>query len=394
MSFEMQSEEAIEFEIALQEERAHLVRLCAWFSGAPEAAEDLAQETLIAAWESQDQLTSLDKLKPWTTSIARNICLSWSRRYYREQNRTAYSIDAEEEPFEKELQDGTNIEVELDRSELATLLDRALALLPADTAHMLVEHYIKETSQTEIAEMMRLKPGTVAVRLQRGKLTLLKLLRTDLQEEASAFGLIRSSNSQWEETNIWCPGCGQSRLLGRYRKNEVFALRCPTCDPRADSIMAGLDLTKSYHAALLGNIKTYKPAYARLLTALTPLYQQALKSHAAPCLACGSRLEVIVESDKPAYKRFDKFTQITLYCPACDWASNKSLLGLVLASSEGLRFWRDHPRMRTHAPQEIEFQGSMAYLTRLQSVTDNAELILISRHGTCEILEVHANVKL
>ena len=389
----MNFEETIQFEAVLTEQRDHLVRLCGWFSGVPEVAEDLAQETLIAAWKSQDQLMSLDKLKPWTSSIARNVCLNWSRRHYREQRQVAYSIDADE-PFEEELQDETNLEVELDRYELATLLDRALALLPEDTAQLLVEHYIKEASHAEIAEKMRLNPGTVAVRLQRGKLTLQKLLRTSLQMEASAFGLIRSSNSQWEETNIWCPGCGQSRLLGKYQKNEVFALRCPTCDPEAESIMAGLDLTKPYHAALLGNIKTYKPAYARLLTAFNPLYQQALKSHTAPCLACGSQLEVIVEDDKPAYKHFDKFTQITLYCPACDWASNKSLLGLVLASPEAQRFWRAYPWMRTTPPQEIEAQGSMAYLTRLQSVTDNAELTVISRRDTFELIKVHTNVKL
>lgn len=394
MTLIMQCDEAISFEAVLMEERARLVRLCAWFSRAPDAAEDLAQETLIAAWKSRDQLTSLDKLKPWTTSIARNVCLNWSRQHYREQKRMAYSIDGDDELFEKELPDETNIEVELDRDELATLLDRALALLPEDTAQLLVEHYIKETSHAEIAEKLKLNPGTVAVRLQRGKLTLQKLLRSHLQAEASAFGLISSIYSQWEETNIWCPGCAQSRLLGKYQKNEMFALRCPACDPEADSIMAGLDLTKPYHAALLGNVKTYKPAYTRLLTAFTPLYEQALKSHTAPCLACGSRLEVIVEDNKPAYKHFDTFTQITLYCPACDWASNKSLLGLVLASPEAQRFWRAHPRMRTTPPQEIEVGGSMAYLTRLQSAIDSAELTLISRRDTFELIEVHTNVKI
>ncbi|HET6822361.1 MAG TPA: RNA polymerase sigma factor, partial [Anaerolineales bacterium] len=123
-------EEAIQFEAALAEERTRLVRLCAWLSGSQEAAEDLAQEAMIAAWRSRDQLTALDKLKPWTSSIARNVCLNWSRRHYREQRRMAYSIDADDESFEHELQDETNLEVELDRNELATLLDRALALLP------------------------------------------------------------------------------------------------------------------------------------------------------------------------------------------------------------------------------------------------------------------------
>src|SRR5687767_2812260 len=111
----MQYEEVLEFETVLADERARLVRLCAWFSGSQEAAEDLVQETLIAAWKSRDQLISLDKLKPWTTSIARNVCLNWSRGHYRELGRVAYSIDADDESFEESLQDDTDLEVELDR---------------------------------------------------------------------------------------------------------------------------------------------------------------------------------------------------------------------------------------------------------------------------------------
>ncbi|HSK89396.1 MAG TPA: RNA polymerase sigma factor [Anaerolineales bacterium] len=386
--------EGMDFETKLADERSRLVRLCAWFSGNQEAAEDLAQETLMAAWKSRDQLTSLDKLKPWTSAIARNICLNWTRGYYREQAHTLYSIDAPEESFKNELQDEINLELDLDRSELAKLLDQALSLLPAETAQMLVEHYIKESSHAEIAKKMKMNPGAVAVRLQRGKLSLQKLLRTNLQAEASAFGWITPGNSQWEETNIWCPWCGQVRLLGRYQRNELFALRCPRCDPDPQSIMAGLDLTKPYHANLLGHTKTYKPAYARLLNGFAPLYREALKSHTAPCLACGRRLEVLVEHGRETHKPLHKFSQVTLHCPVCNWVSNKSLSGLVIALPEAQRFWREYPRMKTLPAQEIEVHGTMAFLTRLQSVTGNAELTAISRRDTFELIEVHTNVKL
>jgi len=387
-------EEELDFETGLADERPRLVRLCAWFAGSQEAAEDLAQETLIAAWKSIDQLSSFDKLKPWTSAIARNICLNWSRRDYREQAHLVYSIDSQEEPSENELQEETSLELELDRYELATLLDRALSLLPEETAQMLVEHYIKESSHAEIAERMQINPGTVAVRLQRGKLTLQRLLRTKLQAESSAFGLVEMGGPQWEETNIWCPCCGQAHLLGRYQKNEMFALRCPRCESDPEAIMAGLDLTKPYHANLLGNTKTYKPAYSRLLTSFAPMYQQALQSHTAPCLACGAQIEVIVEHDRQTHKRSHNFSQVTLHCPACGWASNKSLSGLVIASTEAQRFWREYPRMKTLPAQEIEVQGSMAFLTRLQSVTGNAELTVISKRDTFELIEVHTNVKL
>ena len=383
--------EVLDFEALFAGERTRLVRLCAWFSGNPEAAEDLSQETLIAAWNSRDQLASFDKLKPWTAAIARNVCLHWSRAYYREQNRVLYSIDGEERRF-PEIQDEIDLEVDLDREELARLLDKALGLLPKETAQMLIEHYIKESSQAEIAAMMNLKPGTVAVRLQRGKLSLQKLLRKNLQAEAAAFGL--TDHSAWEETNIWCPWCGRSHLKGRYQKNESFALRCPNCDPHAQSIMAGLDLTKPYHAKLLGNTKTYKPAYARLLAAFSPLYQAALKFQNAPCLACGRQVEVRVEQDQQTYKGSSMFRQITLHCPVCGWASNKSLSGLVLGSAVARRFWRAYPRMRMLPALEIDAQGSPAFLTRLQSLTSNAELAVICKQDTFEQIEVHSNVAL
>jgi hypothetical protein len=50
--------------------------------------------------------------------------------------------------------------------------------------------------------------------------------------------------------------------------------------------------------------------------------------------------------------------------------------------------------MRTLPTREIDVQGSPALLTRLQSVTNNAELTVICRRATFEILEVHTNVKL
>jgi len=385
--------ETLDFETLLADERLRLVRLCAWFSGSQEAAEDLAQETLIVAWKSRSQLNSPEKLKPWTTSIARNICLNWSRRHYREQSRVIYSVDADEEPLD-EIQDEFNLEIELDRYELARLLDRALSLLPRETAQMLVEHYIKESSQAEIAELMNINPGTVAVRIQRGKLSLQKLLRKNLQAEASAYGLIRENDSEWDETNIWCPWCGQARLMGKFQKDEMFALRCPNCDPHAEDIMAGLDLTQPYHARLLGNPRAFKPAYARLLKAFHPIYLEALKSHTAPCLACGRPVEVSLEHDRIDHKRSSTFSQITLRCPACGWASNKSLSGMVVGSPEAQRFWREYPRMRTLPARAIEVQGSPAMLTRLQSVSSNAELTVISHRETFEILEVHTNVKL
>lgn len=383
-----------DFGALLAEERPRFVRLCAWFTGSRDMAEDLAQETLVAAWKSRDKLTSLDKLKPWTSAIARNICLHWARGHAREKAHLMHSLEGSDLSLEDDVQDETDLELELDRTELVTLLDRALALLPPKTGQMLVEHYIKESSHSEIAAMMNLKPGAVAVRLQRGKLTLQRYLRTRLKEESLAFGLIGEESTTWEETNIWCLSCGQIRLLGRYRKNETFALRCPHCSPEPERIMAGLDLSHPYHASLLGKVKSYKPAYSRMLKALAPLYRQALQQHNTACPACGTSIPVHVSYSRRTAGDVCDSSQLLLVCPACGWASNKTLSGLVLSLPDVQRFWRDHPRLIILPEHEVEVQGSPALLTRLRSMTTAAELNVVSLRETFETLQVHANVTL
>ena len=99
-----------------------------------------------------------------------------------------------------------------------------------------------------------------------------------------------------------------------------------------------------------------------------------------------------MEAELQLEKRPRSPNQITLHCPVCGWASNKSLAGLVIGSPEAQRFWREYPRMRTLPVLEIEVQGSPALLTRLQSVTSNAELSVITRRDTLEPIEIHSNV--
>lgn len=393
-------EESFGFENLLENERPRLVRLCAWFTGNQEVAEDLAQETLIAAWKSRDRLIGADKIKPWLSAIARNVCLNWSRQHYREQSyvtsQTVEPANSEEGSQENDLPDGYNMELDLDRSELARLLDQALGLLPAETAQMLVEHYILESSHAEIADKMGMNAGAVAVRLQRGKLTLQRLLRTRLQAESAAFGLFNTDDLAWEETNIWCPTCGQAHMLGQYQKDKPegrFALRCPRCNPHPEEIQVGLDLTYAYNASLLGNIKSYKPAYTRLITYTLGLFRQAVTTHAVNCPSCGRPAEIMVEHQKKLPVLPGENSDIRIICYACGWASNKSRSAMMMALPEAQRFWRENPRIRILPMQEIESQGSAAILTRLQSITSAAELAVLSTRDTFDVLGIHSNLK-
>src|SRR5690348_4570296 len=120
------------FEAVLAAERARLVRLCARITGDADAAEDLAQETLVEAWRALGRLRDPDGLSPWLAAIARNVCLRWARGRGRElSQRTEIAAGPNGLPLAlDDLPDGDeDIAVDLERGELTELLDRALALL-------------------------------------------------------------------------------------------------------------------------------------------------------------------------------------------------------------------------------------------------------------------------
>ena len=156
--------------------------------------------------------------------------------------------------------------------------------------------------------------------------------------------------------------------------------------------MAGLDLSKPYHARLLGNTKSYKPAYARLLTSFAPLYRQALQSHEAACLACGHAVDITIDEQKSKANNGEGIRSIRLQCPVCGWVSNKAFSGLALSLPEVQRFWRQHPRIRTLPPQQIEVDGAPAFIRRLQSVPDAAEITVIARLDSFDPIAIHTNV--
>ena len=59
-----------------QEERVRLVGLCRKLTGSVDAAEDLAQETLLLAWRRIEGLREPEKRTQWIAGIARNLSCS------------------------------------------------------------------------------------------------------------------------------------------------------------------------------------------------------------------------------------------------------------------------------------------------------------------------------
>src|SRR6476646_2728025 len=114
-----------QIEGALPSEWPRLVRLCTHFTGDRDAAEDLAQETLIEAWRHQDRVYDWQGYSSWLSAIARNVSLRWVRQRGREQAHLAMTnVPTPETPTRAEelVAEQADFTVDLERAELAELL--------------------------------------------------------------------------------------------------------------------------------------------------------------------------------------------------------------------------------------------------------------------------------
>jgi RNA polymerase sigma-70 factor (ECF subfamily) len=134
--------------IALPVDYARLVRLCARLSGDRQAAEDLAQDTLVEAWRQRHKLREPTGGEAWLSAIARNVCLRWAAARRRDREYTIAPRPGEYAVVPgsvARVADTIDVAGDLERVELATLVDEALALLPATTRAVLIERYMRDT---------------------------------------------------------------------------------------------------------------------------------------------------------------------------------------------------------------------------------------------------------
>ena len=116
----------IALENAFISERTRLLRWMTKLTGDLNTADDLVQETFIVAWQNRHKLHDSTGVASWLNAIAHNIYKRWLRSQGRR--------DALEADLNLAAEDLV-AEYELDRSELADLLDKAMGMLPPETRY-------------------------------------------------------------------------------------------------------------------------------------------------------------------------------------------------------------------------------------------------------------------
>lgn len=147
--------------------------------GQREDAEDTMQEVLMKSMRFLPQFESSRALAVWLYKVARSRCLM-SRRTSKFAPRESLSLESLM-PDRSELAGLSGGPSETPesgalRGEDARRLQEVVRKLPPEYRVILVLHDMEELSDREIAGIMRLRPGTVRVRLHRARLFVRKEL--------------------------------------------------------------------------------------------------------------------------------------------------------------------------------------------------------------------------
>jgi len=133
------------------------------------AAEDLAQETLVIAWQNLSSLRDESKLRAWVYGIA-------YRRYLRHRGKAATEATIQ---IGDQVAAGPAHDPGSDEHLSERMVHQALRTLPEQYLHPLALIYWEDLSYQEAARVLSLPIGTLAWRVHKA----LKLVRRALAEE-------------------------------------------------------------------------------------------------------------------------------------------------------------------------------------------------------------------
>ena len=161
-----------EFKAALLAEVTRLRFFALSFTGLPDRADDLVQETLVKAWAAAERFESGTSIRAWLFTIMRNIFYSEYRKSRREVQDTdgfqaARLVAHPEQEGHLDLED----------------LKVALQVLPADQREALLLVGASGISYDEAAAICGCAVGTIKSRVNRGRRKLMELMGIESADE-------------------------------------------------------------------------------------------------------------------------------------------------------------------------------------------------------------------
>ena len=165
------------YRLLVESHRLRIYRFCLGWTGNPEDAEELCQDTFVRAFSALPRYQNEDRFAAWLFRIARNRCHDYHRsRSRREAERTRSLERGEHEPLVSPVP-GPDEKIS-GREDLAKLR-RAIAALPERLREVLVLCGLEEMSHEECAVLLGCSRRAVEGRLYRARLELADALERD-----------------------------------------------------------------------------------------------------------------------------------------------------------------------------------------------------------------------
>ncbi len=170
----LQSGEADAVRVLFERYHPRVYRICLHYTGNPEDARDIAQETFVRAFRGIGQFRGDSALATWLTRIAMNLCLNLRR----DQRTSASLLDQRVDHIRVNMPPVVprGPEEQLSRREMAERIRALINRLPRRERMAFVLKFYNDMKIREISEAMGISEGTVKSFLHRALVTLRKAL--------------------------------------------------------------------------------------------------------------------------------------------------------------------------------------------------------------------------
>jgi RNA polymerase sigma-70 factor (ECF subfamily) len=369
--------------------------------------DDVVQETLLEAWSHLDRLHSPAGFHAWIDEICRNVCRRTARRREMDLRRHISLLDSlsatefgnKSEDIDLLAADELDPLEELSRQDMATLLDRALGVLPPATRQIVEMCYLLELPHSEMAACLNLSASALDVRLHRARRHLHQILHGPLRREAEALGLEldEALMEGWQSTRLWCPLCGRHHLEGCFLALEAedgpnLHLRCLECSQRYHQ-----DTVHSMGLVPLTGLHSFRPAWKHTMQGLTDRMMQALQQDGQHrCLYCGQQALVKVEGNNQEdnTKAHPYPFWIHMYCVHCGNDLNghgnlPSVDQLVYWSHPtSQQFLLQHPRWKSEPAKLVDYDSGPALHFQIGDLESSDHLNIVAHRQTLRVLTI------
>jgi RNA polymerase sigma-70 factor (ECF subfamily) len=146
-----------------------------------EEASDVVAEAFVRVYKALCNFKGESAFTTWLYRILTNCYLDMRKK---EKSRPSTSLEAalhtEDGELERQIEDpGRTPHMEAERNERENTIERAVERLPEYQKAMIMMYHVEMLSYEEIAQSLDLPIGTVKSRLNRARLSLRELLRTE-----------------------------------------------------------------------------------------------------------------------------------------------------------------------------------------------------------------------